>query len=158
MNRRQRVRTRLILAVAVLLALAVGAYWLYGDTRHPGRYGEIRAIIVDNLHFGRHFTWATNTKTIKAVRPHLTEADVPVLSRLLRDERAAVAIAAAHLLELLGPAGEAALRRATEDPNVGVRMYAQDALGHIAQCRDPAVRNLDRAVCPVHMVDREPGS
>lgn len=157
MNRRQSIRNWLILVAVVLLALAAGAYWLYGDTRHPGRYGEIRAHIVDNLHFGRHFTWATNTETIRAVRPHLTEADVPVLSRLLRDERAAVAVAAAHLLELLGPKGEAALRRATEDADVGVRVYAQDALGHIAQCRNPAVRNLDRAVCPVHAVDPAPG-
>lgn len=144
-----RGRFRIALISAVFLAAAAGALWLStGDGHFPGRYGEIRGRIVDNLHFSAHFTWAVNTETIRAVRPHVGEADVGTLARMLADERASVAIAAAHLLELLGKPGEAALRAAAKDGNAKVRLYAETALQHLAQCRNPAVRNLDRTVCP----------
>ena len=136
------------IAVAVLVTAGSVLWFWSGDGHFPGRYGEIRERILDNLQFGRHFTWATNTDTIRAVRPYVSVADVEVLARMLGDERGAVAVAAAHLLELLGRDGEAALRGAAGDPDFKIGMYAQDALNHIAQCRDPAVLNLDRTVCP----------
>lgn len=147
----------MILMLAAVLAVAVGAVWFWsGDGHFPGRYGEIRVRIVDNLQWGRHFTRATNTDTIRAVRPHVTDADVPVLARMLGDERGTVAVAAAHLLELLGTPGETALRAAAGNPDFKIRMYAEDALRHIAQCRNPAIGNLDRTVCPAEVTPAQP--
>ena len=116
--------------------------------RHGGRYDEIARLISRNLEFSRHFTWAVTGNTIKAVRPHVGAGDVAVLARLLGDERGTVGIAAASLLTLLGPNGEAALKRASKSADLGTALRARDGLMHIAQCRDPRVANLDRALCP----------
>jgi hypothetical protein len=131
--------------VIVAVGIVTGISLWKGDDGYSGRYGEIRRLVIDNLQLGRHFTRATNTVTIKAVRPHLVAGDVAVLARMLGDERATVAVAAAHLLELLGAPGEAAAAR---NPDFRISGLAQDALRHIKDCRDPTIGNLDRAVCP----------
>ena len=132
-----------IVAVALILAVP---WWK--TAHYSGRYGEIRVLIVDNLHFSAHFTWATNADTIKAVRPHVTAADQAVLVRMLGDERGAVAVAAASLLGLLGKQGEAALRKAAEGPDVRIAINAKSELIHLEACRNPAIQNLDRELCP----------
>ncbi|MDH3700900.1 MAG: hypothetical protein OEU46_06270 [Alphaproteobacteria bacterium] len=145
--RRKRVWGGLMFAVVALGAVGGMLLW-NGDDGYTGRYGEIRRLILDNLQLGRHFTRATNTVTIKAVRPHVATGDVAVLARMLGDEKGTVAVAAAHLLELLGTPGEAALRAAARNPDFRISGHAQDALRHIKQCRDPSIGNLDRSVCP----------
>src|SRR4029079_10853121 len=66
------------------------------------RYGEIRRLIKKNLHFSAHMTWAVTTHTIAAVRPQVTEADSPVLLRMLGDAENVVGIGAQHVLAALG--------------------------------------------------------
>lgn len=144
---RRRIGLGIAAAGIAAVALILAAPW-WNTAHYSGRYGEIRALIVDNLHFSAHFTWATNTDTIKAVRPHVTAADQAVLVRMLGDERGAVGVAAASLLGLLGKGGEAALRKAAEGPDVGVAIHAKSELIHLEACRNPAIRNLDREMCP----------
>ncbi len=137
---------------AALLALAGLAWFMSRDTapRHGGRYDVIADLVEDNLHFGRHFTWAVTADTIKAARLRVGAADVAVLERMLADQRGTVAVAAAALLVLQGVDGEAALRRAVASGDLRARMHANDALIHLAACRDPAVTNLDRDLCPAN--------
>ena len=135
---------------AALIALAGLAWLIARDTapRHGGRYDVIADLVEDNLHFGRHFTWAVTADTIKDVRPRVGVADVAVLERMLIDERGTVAVAAGALLVLQGADGEAALRRAAASSDFRARMRANDALIQLESCRDPTVTNLDRELCP----------
>ncbi len=125
-------------------------WFIVRDTgpRYGGRYDVIAELVEDNLHFGRHFTWAVTAETIKDVRPRVGVADVAVLERMLIDERGTVAVAAGSLLVLQGADGEAALRRAAASGDFRARMRANDALIHLESCRDPMVTNLDRELCP----------
>ncbi len=135
---------------AALIALAGLAWFMSRDTapRHGGRYDAIADLVEDNLHFGRHFTWAVTADTIKAARLRVGAADVAVLERMLADQRGTVAVVAGALLVLQGADGEAALRRAVASGDFPARMHANDALIHLEACRDPAVTNLDRELCP----------
>ncbi len=135
---------------AALIALAGLAWFIARDTgpRYGGRYDVIADLVEDNLHFGRHFTRAVTAETIKDARPEVGIADVAVLERMLADERGTVAVAAGALLVLQGADGEAALRRAVASGDFRARMHANDALIHLEACRDPAVTNLDRELCP----------
>ena len=135
---------------AALIALAGLAWFMSRDTapRHGGRYDVIADLVEDNLHFGRHFTWAVTADTIKAAHLRIGAADVAVLERMLADQRGTVAVAAGALLVLQGADGEAALRRAAASGDFRARMHANDALIHLEACRDAAVTNLDRELCP----------
>ena len=137
---------------AALIALAGLAWFMTRDTgpRYGGRYDVIADLVEDNLHFGRHFTWAVTADTIKSARLHVGAADVAVLERMLADQRGTVAVAAAALLVLQGVDGEAALRRAAASGEFRARMHANDALIHLEACRDPMVMNLDRELCPAN--------
>ncbi len=145
----KRKRRWLIVAAVILGAVVAGYFSIRSDgPRYGGRYDEIADMIDDNLQFGRHFTWAVNTVTIKAVRPEIAGQDIEVLVRMLADERGTVRVAAGSLLVLLGEAGESALIRAKASDDLYAGLAAQDALMHLAQCRDPTIGNLDRDVCP----------
>ena len=135
---------------AALIALAGLAWFMSRDTapRHGGRYDVIADLVEDNLHFGRHFTWAVTADTIKAARLRVGAADVAVLERMLADQRGTVAVVAGALLVLQGADGEAALRRAAASGEFRARMHANDALIHLEACRDAAVTNLARDLCP----------
>jgi hypothetical protein len=135
---------------ATAIAVAGLAWFMARDDgpRYGGRYDVIADLIDDNLHLGRHFTWAITAETIKAVRPHVGAADLAVLERMLADERGAVSVAAGSLLVMLGDGGEAVLRRAAASDNLSARMHANDALIHLEACRDATVTNLDRELCP----------
>ena len=153
MNRAmRRLTSRQCWIAAALIALAGLAWFIARDTgpRYGGRYDVIADLIEDNLHFGRHFTWAITAKTIKDARAHVGAADVAVLERMLADQRGTVAVAAAALLVLQGVDGEAALRRAVASGDFRARMHANDALIHLEACRDPMVTNLDRDLCPAN--------
>ncbi len=146
----RRLTSRHCWIAAVVIALAGLAWFISRDTgpSYGGRYDVIADLVEDNLHFGRHFTWAVTADTIKDVHPHVGVADVTVLERMLIDERGTVAVAAGSFLVLLGADGEAALRRAAASGDVRARMRANDALIQLESCRDPAVTNLDRELCP----------
>ena len=133
-----------------MIALGGLAWFTARDTapRHGGRYDVIADLVEDNLHFGRHFTWAVTADTIKDARPAIGVADAAVLERMLTDQRGTVAVAAGALLVLLGADGEAALRRAAAPGDFRARMHANDALIHLAACGDPMITNLDRDLCP----------
>ncbi len=135
-----------------LAALAIGTIVaaFSGDRgpRHGGRYDEIAEAITRYLEWGRHFTHAVTANTIRTVRRQTQPIDVAVLERMLGDEGRTVRVAAASLLALLGPGGEAALKRVAVAGDIPATMYARDGLMHIAQCRDPLNRNLDRTLCP----------
>ena len=137
---------------AALIALAGLAWFMSRDTapRHGGRYDVIADLVEDNLHFGRHFTWAVTADTIKAARLRVGAADVAVLERMLADQRGTVAVVAGALLVLQGADGEAALRRAAASGDFPAPMHANDALIHLEACRDPMVTNLDRDLCPAN--------
>ena len=137
---------------AALIAFAGLVWFMTRDTapRYGGRYDVIAELIEDNLHFGRHFTWAVTAKTIKDARAHVGIADVAVLERMLADQRGTVAVAAAALLVLQGADGEAALRRAAASGDFRARMHANDALIALEACRDAAVTNLDSDLCPAN--------
>ena len=137
---------------AALIAFAGLAWFMTRDTgpRYGGRYDVIAELIEDNLHFGRHFTWAVTADTIKDARVRVGIADVAVLERMLADQRGTVAVTAAALLVLQGADGEAALRRAVTSGDLGARMHANDALIALEACRDPMVTNLDRDLCPAN--------
>jgi len=51
-------------------------------------------------------------------------------------------------LALAGPGGEAALKRMSATGEIPASMHARDRLMHIGQCRDPRIKNLDRALRP----------
>ncbi len=135
---------------AAVVAVAGLAWFIARDDgpRSGGRYDVIADLVEDNLHLGRHFTWAMTAETIKAVRPHVGVADLAVLERMLVDERGTVSVAAGSLLVMLGDGGEAILRRAAASSDFLARMRANDALIHLEGCRDATVGNLDRELCP----------
>jgi hypothetical protein len=137
------------LAAAVLVIAVVMFLNRDSGPRHGGRYDEIADQIQSDLKFSRHFTWAVNTETIRAVRPSVGSQDADVLARMLGDERGTVSVAAASLLVLLGPVGEVALKRVAGSADYREALRAREGLMHLAQCRDPEVINLDRTMCPV---------
>lgn len=111
------------------------------------RYTELRKLIRRNLHFSAHFTWATNVDTIKEVRPHIDERDIPVLIALLEDKQRAIVYGAEGLLATLGDDAVPALRLAVKSPDVLVSLNAKSALTTIERCTDPKA-HMRREICP----------
>lgn len=99
------------------------------------RYAKIRGLIKRNLHFSTHMTWAVDTRTIEAVRPHVTEEDIPVLVRMLGDKENVVGIGAQHMLATFGERAVPALEAAARSSNYDVRSKARDALTTIDEAR-----------------------
>ncbi len=80
-------------------------------------------------------TWAVDTRTIEAVRPHVTEEDIPVLVRMLGDKENVVGIGAQHLLATFGERAVPALDAAARSSNYDVHNKARDALTTIDEAR-----------------------
>lgn len=144
-------RSYMVIVLLLLAAIGAAAYlrgWHEGGAGSGDpRYDEIADLIDDNLHFGRHFTWAVTVETIAEMRRHVTPADISVLIRMLGDESGTVAVAASGLLTTLGAAARPALAKAAESPDWRVSMRAHDALSTLEQCEtDPARMNPD--ACP----------
>lgn len=144
-------RTRIAVVLILLLVAGAAVYlWSRLDSG-PGsgdpRYDEIADLIDDNLHFGRHFTWAVTGETISEMRRHVTAADIPILIRMLGDERGTNVVTAGALLAILGDAARPALERAAQSSEWRAAMEARDALSRIDQCaNNPAGTNP--AFCP----------
>lgn len=143
-------RRMMVLGVAALALGGVVFAAVSGDRgpRHGGRDDESARLITKNLELSRHFTRAVTANTIRALRAKVGAGDVAVLARMLADECGTVRVAAAALLALAGPGGEAALKRMAAAGDIPASMHARDALMHIGQCRDPRIKNLDRTLCP----------
>jgi hypothetical protein len=97
------------------------------------RYPEIRRLIKKNLHFSGHMTWSVNTHTIDAVRPHVTEQDIPVLVRMLGDSENVVGIGAQYLLASFGDRAVESLTVAAQSSDWRVKEKAREALAKIEE-------------------------
>ncbi len=105
---------------AVLLAALL---WFAAD-----RYNELWKVIDRNTGFA-HATRGVNMYTLYALRGCVTEADIPVLSRLLADKDRIIRMAAASVLADLGPSGKDVIRgRIKAVKDAGERMMLQEAL------------------------------
>lgn len=144
-------RKLMVIALLSLLVAGAGLYvfgWPGGKiTSGDPRYDEIAELIEDNLHWGRHFTYAVTAETIADTRAHVTAADIPVLVRMPGDERGTVVAATSGLLATFGETARPALETAAESSDWRAALAARDALSTIDRCREnPAGTNPD--VCP----------
>lgn len=108
--------------------------------KNDPRYEQIRHAIKKNLRFSAHLVWAVDARTIEAVRKEITEADIPVLARMLGDEENVLGIGAQHLLEALGERALPALQEAAGSTDHRVSGKAREAIGTIEPARRPATR------------------
>lgn len=106
----------------LLLALAV---------QGADRYSELRRAIDRNTGFA-HATRGVNMYTLYALRGCVTDADLPVLRRLLLDKDRIIRMATADVLADLGAAGQDAVsaRLKAVRNDVGERIMLQEALDH----------------------------
>ncbi len=120
--------------VGVLLILSVVGLVLYevwpkyGICLKTSRYDEIVCVARRNLHFSAHFTWSFNRHTVAAVMAEVDRDDIPVLAKMLGDERAVLRTLAGNILAGLGEDGLASLKRAAESPDPVIRRTAKSAL------------------------------
>ena len=116
----------LILSVAGLVLYEV---WpRYGICLKTSRYDEIACVARRNLHFSAHFTWSFNRSTVEAVMAAIDRDDIPVLLKMLGDERGFLRTLAGSILTELGEDGLASLKRAAESPDHIIRYAAKSAL------------------------------
>jgi hypothetical protein len=116
--------------VAALLASAVLTTGLLAaaiaDDR--SRYDELKRVIDRNTGFA-HMTRGMNMYTLVALRSCVTEADLPVLTRLLTDRDHVTQLSAASVLADLGDEGKLVLRQAlAAPPDIRTRSVIEDAL------------------------------
>ena len=99
---------RWLAAAALIVATAASA---------DARYGELKRVIDRNTGHA-HMTRGVNMYTLIALRQCVTDADIPILARMLTDRDRVIGLAAAYVLADFGPPGVAALRSAsaTSDP------------------------------------------
>jgi len=119
-------------ALAALMVLAVADV-----AAAASREDELKRVINRNTGFA-HMTRGMNMYTLIALRSCVTDADLPVLRRLLFDRDYVTQLSAAGVLVDMGPGGRAtlALPEATE---YRARSTIQDAL---READDPARRPL----------------
>jgi hypothetical protein len=116
----------LILSVAGLILYEV---WpKYGFCPKKSRYDEIACTARRNLHFSAHFTWSFNRSTVEAVMAEIDRDDIPVLLKMLGDERGFLRTLAGSILTELGEDGLASLKLAAESPDHVIRDTAKSAL------------------------------
>ncbi len=117
------------------------------DTRGQNRYAEIRGLIKRNLQVSGRPVQAADAWTIKAVRPDVTDADVPVLMEMLADEESAVGVGAAGLLATLGDTAMSEITAVSRSANERIAAKAAEALRRIELCgQNP--RGIDPGLCP----------
>lgn len=117
------------------------------DVRGQNRYAEIRGLIKRNLRVSSSPVQAADAWTIKAVRPHTTDADVPVLIEMLADEESAVGVGAAGLLAALGDKAVSEITAVSRSPHARIAANATEALRRIELCRQNP-RVVDPDLCP----------
>lgn len=93
------------------------------------RYSELRRVIDRNTGFA-HATRGVNMYTLYALRECVTDADLPVLRRLLVDKDRIIRMATADVLADLSAAGRDAVsaRLKAVSKDAGERMMLQEAL------------------------------
>jgi len=122
-------------ALAALMVLAVVAEVAAAETRED----ELKRVINRNTGFA-HMTRGMNMYTLIALRSCVTDADLPVLRRLLFDRDYVTQLSAAGVLADMGAGGRAALLSALpEATEYRARSTIQDAL---READDPARRPL----------------
>jgi hypothetical protein len=125
---------RIGLIVGMLLILSVAGLVLYqiwpkyGLCRETSRYGEIACLARRNLHFSAHFTWSFNRITVDAVMAEVSQDDIPVLAKMLGDERTVLRALAGNILSGLGEGGLASLKQAAQSEDHIIRHTAKIAL------------------------------
>jgi hypothetical protein len=131
-------------AVAAVILVGVGAWaTVVGAAPAPEdlRYRELRRVINRNVGYA-HLTRGTNMYTVIALRECVSDADVPVLARMLLDRDHVVQLTVARVLTDLGPPGVDALRRArarAQDPRA--RGVIDDALWYRGQPEHQPLRD-----------------
>lgn len=111
-----------------LTALVLSSCGSGGLDQVDPRYSEIRRSIKDNLYLSAHLVRAVDARTVEAVRKEVTEADIPILVRMLGDEENAVGIGAQHVLEEFGDKALSALQEASHSPDYKVSGKANEAI------------------------------
>ncbi len=97
------------------------------------RYSAIRREIKRNLHFNLHcFCKAADPDTVTAVRSRVTEADIPILIRLLDDSYLQVGYGARGVLVRIGTAAVPALEAAQRSRPAPAPNPVLDTLDQIA--------------------------
>ena len=122
------------------------------------RYRELRRVIDRNVGHA-HMVRGANMHTVIALRECVSEADVPLLARMVADRDHVTQLTAARVLTDLGRAGVDALRRAREQTtDARTRGVVDDALWYRGQPEHrplreypltPAERQRIRG-CPSH--------
>jgi len=116
---------------------------------NPVRYAQIRRMINENRHLSAHMVRAVDARTIKQVRPHISDNDIPVLAQMMGDKDYGVASAASALLATRGAKAVPVLLEAKRSRNAALSMQAEDALRRIDECSDAELRRqLDPVFCP----------
>ena len=122
---------------------------------NPVRYEQIRRMINENRHLSAHMVRAVDARTIKEVRPHISDDDILVLAQMLGDRDYGVASAASALLATRGAKAVPVLLEAERSPNTMVSMHAEDALRRIDECSDDELRRqIDPVFCPADRPNR----
>jgi hypothetical protein len=118
-----------LLLVLSIVVLVVYELWpKYGICLKTTRYDEIACVARRNLHFSAHFTWSFNRYTVDAVMAEVSREDIPVLVKMLGDERPVLRTLAGNILTNLGEDGLASLKRAAESQDRIIRRTAESAL------------------------------
>ena len=122
------------MALAALVALTVA-----GGAGAASREDELQRVINRNTGFA-HMTRGMNMYTLIALRSCVTDADLPVLRRMLFDRDYVTQLSAAGVLVDMGAGGRAALASALpEATEYRARTTIQDAL---READDPQRRPL----------------
>ncbi len=117
------------------------------------RYDQIRKWINSNRHLSAHMVRAVDARTIKEVRKHISEKDMPVLLEMLGDKDYGVASAASSLLATQGKKAVPALLEAKQSRNWQIANQATDALRLIDDCYNPDLWDrMNPDLCPADRV------
>lgn len=152
--------TRLLIVIILcgvqLQAAAGGRQAAQADL---ARYAEIQRLIKRNRHLSAHLVLAVDARTVKAVRGHVSERDIPVLVEMMRDKDYGVASAASGLLVTLGKQAMPALLEAAGVRDSSIMSHAQDALRLLEDCYNEALRDvMNPDVCPTDRSSGRPDS
>jgi hypothetical protein len=122
---------RIIFYLLFSLFTVVGISPANAQTPEQYRYAQIRKIIKQNLHLSAHMVKAVDTRTIEAVKKKVTDADIPILVKMLNDKEHVVMIGAQHVLAAFNEKAIIPLTQLTEtEPSYSVSP-AKDALNEI---------------------------
>ena len=91
------------------------------------RYDELKRVVDRNTGHA-HMTRGVNMYTLVALRECVTDADIPVLTRMLSDHDRVISIAAAYVLADFGQPGIEALRSARATADARTKSTLEEAI------------------------------